>query len=206
MNYDYADIVIRDMNKRNLRAFDKLKTLKFDELNVFRSVSVVYERSIELAKKRYWAVMRDAYIAALIEAGIARKKAEDMADDDIMEDWVLDMMEDYDEVTLYRFLPEADRKRDRLVEALIASPNKDEEIDKALRFWVRQVAEYADRAVMLATIQGFIDAGIKRVKWLSEGDDRVCPTCDKLDGRIFAIEDVPPPPHWGCRCVIVPVK
>lgn len=206
MNYDYADIVIRDMNKRNLRAFDKLKTLKFDELNVFRTVSVVYERSVELAKKRYLAVFRDAYIAALVEAGIARKKAEDMADDDIMEDWVLDMMEDYDEVTLYRFLPEADRKRDRLVEALIAAHNKNEEIDKGLRLWVRQVAEYADRAVVLAALQGYADAGVKRVRWISERDDRVCKACDDLDGRIFAIDAVPPSPHWGCRCVLEPIK
>lgn len=206
MNYEYADMVIRDMNKRNLRAFDKLKTLKFDELNVFRMVSAVYERSIELAKKRYLAIMRDAYIAALIEAGMAKRKAEDMADDSIMEDWVLDMLEDYDEVTLYRFLPEADRKRDRLVEALIAAHNKSEEVDKALRLWVQQVAQYADNAVVLATIQGFADAGIKRVRWVSEQDERVCKVCDERDGRLYAIDDIPPPPHWRCRCILVPVK
>ena len=31
MNYDLADKAIKDMNRRNLRSFDGLKTLKFDE-------------------------------------------------------------------------------------------------------------------------------------------------------------------------------
>lgn len=206
MNYDYADAAIRDMNKRNLRAFDRLKTLKFDELNVFKMVSAVYERSIELAKKRYLSIVWEAYIAALVEAGIARKKAEEMADDDIMEDWILDMMEDYDEVTLYRFLPEADRKRDRLVEALIAAHNKGEEVDRALRLWSQQVAQYADNAVVMATIHGFEDAGIKRVRWVSEEDERVCSVCDDRNGRIYAIGDIPPMPHYRCRCTLVPIK
>lgn len=202
MNYDYADKAIRDMNKRNLRFFDGLKPLKFDDLNVFKLVSAVYEKSIELAKRRYRMIMWEAYIAALIEAGIARKKAEDMADDDIMEDWVLDMMEDYDEVTLYRFLPEADRKRDRLVEALIAAHNKSEEVDRALRLWSQQVAQYADNAVMIATIHGFEDAGIKRVKWVAEEDERTCPVCDERNGRIYKIGNIPPIPHYRCRCTL----
>ena len=206
MNYKYADIVIRDMNKRNLRAFDRLKTLKFDELNVFRMVSSVYEQSIELAKKRYLAIVWDAYIAALIEAGIPKSKADDMADDDIMNDWVLDMLEDYDEVTLYRFLPEADRKKDRLVEALIASHNKNEEIDKALKLWSRQVAQFADNAVMMATIHGYKDAGVEKVRWVSEKDERVCPTCDERDGHVYPIDKIPPVPHPRCRCILVPIK
>ena len=36
MNFDLADKAIKDMNRRNLRAFDGLKTLKFDELNVLK--------------------------------------------------------------------------------------------------------------------------------------------------------------------------
>lgn len=205
MTYDFADKAIRDMNKRNLRAFDRLKTMKFDELNVFKEVSAVYKQSVEIAKRRYLAIAINAYIAAATEAGVAKKKAEEMVEDSITEDWILDMLEDYDEVTLYRFLPEADRKRDRLVESIIAAHNKGEEIDRGLRYWSQQLAQYADNSVMMATIHGYSDAGVKKVRWLSENDGRVCETCEDRDGKEYAITEIPPAPHMRCRCILVPV-
>ena len=75
MNYLYADRAIKDMNRRNLRTFEKLKPLKFDNLNVFQSVSDVYEQSIALCKKRYRQIALDAYEAALILAGIEAIRA-----------------------------------------------------------------------------------------------------------------------------------
>ena len=103
MTFEYADRAIRDLNKRNLRLFDRLKTLKFDELNVMSAVSKVYDESVRLAKKRYLQIAMEAYIDAMVLADIAEKEAEKRAEDSITEDWILDMIEDYDEVTLYRF-------------------------------------------------------------------------------------------------------
>lgn len=50
--------------------------------------------------------------------------------------------------------------------------------------------------------------------WVSERDNRVCPTCLNLDGRTFdANDDTTPAPgpddlggatHWGCRCRQLP--
>ena len=205
MNYEYADRAIRDMNRRNLRAFDKLKQLKFDELNVTQSVSKTYADSISLAKKRYWQIATDSYIEALVLAGIDRAKAEDMAEDSITEDWVLDMLEEYDPVTLYQFLPEAERKKQRLIEALIAAHNKSEEVDRALRLWTRQVAHYADQSVVDGTIDGYKDAGVKKVKWVTAEDEKVCRECRKLDGKVFDIDKVPPRLHYHCRCTLTPL-
>ena len=205
MNYEYADRAIRDMNRRNLRAFDKLKQLKFDELNVTQSVSKTYSDSIRLAKKRYWQIAMDAYIEALVLAGIDRAKAEDMAEDSITEDWILDMLEEYDPVTLYQFLPEAERKKQRLIEALIAAHNKSEEVDRALRLWTRQIAHYADQSVVNGTIDGYKDAGVKKVKWVTAEDEKVCRECRKLDGKIFDIDKVPPRLHYHCRCSLLPI-
>lgn len=202
MRYDTADKAIRDMNRRNLRAFDRLKILPFDELNILRSVKKVYSDSVKLAKKRYLQIARDAYIEALVMAGIDRKKAEKMAEDDITEDWVLDMLEEYDPVTLYQFIPEAERKKDRLVEALIASHNKNEEVDKALRYWTLQVGQYAINSVDEATIDGFKEVGIKEVRWIAQEDGRVCSVCRKRDGKIYPIDQIPPKPHYSCRCYL----
>lgn len=202
MRYDTADKAIRDMNRRNLRAFDRLKTLPFDQLNILRSVRKTYSDSIKLAKLRYLQIARDAYIEALVMAGIDRKKAEEMAEDDITEDWVLDMLEEYDPVTLYQFLPEAERKKDRLVEALIASHNKNEEVDKALRYWTLQVTQYAINSVDEATLDGFKEAYVKKVRWIAQEDGRVCSVCQERDGKVYAIDKVPPKPHFNCRCYL----
>lgn len=207
MNYDLADRAIRDMNKRNLRAFDKLKTLKFDELNVMRTVSKVYDDSVRLAKKRYQEIALDAFIEALILAGIAREKTEAEAEDTITEDWILDMLEDYNELTLYRFDSEVERKKQRTAEAILASLDKSAEVDKSLRLWTRQVAQYADNAVVYATIDGYKEAGVKKVKWISEHDAKVCNECHERDGKIYSIDELPLyPAHYFCRCIIIPAK
>lgn len=202
MRYDTADRALRDMNKRNLRAFDKLKMLPFDETNIMQSVSRVYAESIRLAKLRYLQIAVDAYIVALIMAGIEKKKAEEMAEDDITEDWILDMLEEYDPVTLYQFLPEAERKKDRLIEALIASHNKNEEVEKALRYWTLQVTQYAIKSVDEATIDGFKEAGVKKVRWIAQDDKKVCPVCEQRDGKVYRIDKIPPKSHYGCRCYL----
>lgn len=205
MTFEYADKAIRDMNKRNLRAFDGLKTLKFDELNVMRMVTKVYDDSVRIAKRRYRQIAIEAYAAALILAGIDPKEAEERAEDSITEDWVLDMLEDYDAVTLYRFDNEAERKKERTAESILAERNRNEAVDLALRLWSQQLAQYADNSVIRATLDGYRDAGIKKVRWETEGDERVCRSCGKLNGKVFAVDKVPPAPHWRCRCMLWPV-
>lgn len=200
MNFEAADSAIRDMNKRNLRAFDRLKTLKFDELNVLGEVRKVYDDSVRLAKKRYLQIAFEAYIAALVEALVAKEKAEGMAEDSITEDWILDMLEEYDPVTLYQFFPEVERKKQRTVEAILAAQNKSEAIDRALRLWTQQIAHYADKSVDEATIDGYKDAGVTKVRWITEKDERVCEVCRERDGKIYPINELPTRPHYRCRC------
>ena len=208
MNYELADAAIKDLNKRNLRLFDSLRTvMKFDELNVMKTVSSVYDESLKLAKKRFKQVALEAYIEAMVLAGIERKKAEKKAEDSITDDWILDMLEDYNALTLYRFDHEVDRKKQRTAEAIIAANEKVAEIDKALRLWTLQVAQYVDFSVIYATIDGYKDAGVKYVQWISERDERVCHICFELDGQIFPIDEIPQiPAHLRCRCVLQPAK
>lgn len=206
MIYSYADKAIKDMNRRNLRAFSKLKQLKFDELNIMQTVTETYDASARLAKKRYFQIAYEAYIAALVLAAVEKAKAEDMAEESITEDWVLDMLEEYDPVTLYQFLPEAERKKQRTVEALIASHDKGESVDKALKLWTLQVDHYADKSVDEATLGGYKAAGVDKVKWVTAKDDRVCKICRERNGKVYPIDKVPDKPHYRCRCYLIPAK
>lgn len=127
---------------------------------------------------------------------------------DMAEIATLEILTTPDDVTHYTYDTEVYRKRDRLKEAVNSvsgKMKKSAEIDKALRLWSGQAQQYADTVSDAATIRAFQDAGVKRVKWVTENDQRVCPDCNKLNGKIFAIDKVPPKQHWRCRCWVTPV-
>lgn len=203
--YSGADNAIRTMNRQNLKLFGKLKLAHFDELNVIRHVNATYDESTQTAKRKYYEIAFDAYIGAMLEAKFSNKEAMRLAEETITTDWVLDMLEEVDPVTLYAFLTETERKKQRLIEALAVAHNRNAEIDKALKYWTQQVGQYADNSVYRARYEAFMAAGVERVRWVTQEDNRVCGDCDELNGRIFDIEDVPPPLHYGCRCFWVPV-
>ena len=50
-------------------------------------------------------------------------------------------------------------------------------------------------------------AGIKRVRWMTQRDERVCPVCGPRDGIVIGINDLSnfPPVHQNCRCWIIPI-
>ena len=147
----------------------------------------------------------EAYIVALLSAKLVdNRKAHEMAEDTITEEWILAFLEEPDPVMLYAFLPETDRKKQRLVEALSVAQNRDAEIDKALRYWTLQMSQFADNAVYRARLDAFRDAGVEYVRWVTQDDERVCDDCDDLDDQVFPIDEVPPPQHPRCRCYIVP--
>lgn len=53
----------------------------------------------------------------------------------------------------------------------------------------------------------YAQAGIEKLEWLTAGDDRVCPICGPLDGKVFTVASrhERPPIHPNCRCAIIPV-
>ena len=56
-----------------------------------------------------------------------------------------------------------------------------------------------------AVIEGYKKAGVEKVMWIAERDDRTCDTCLKRDGLVFPIRDIPDKPHYGCRCTLKPI-
>lgn len=205
MIYESADAAVRRMNRQFLKLFGTLKLAKFDEISLLRAVSAVYDRSVEIAKQNYYEIATDAYITGLMMCGIDGKEAARRCNNRIDRDWILDMLEEVDDIMLYRFLDEAERKKQRLAEALSKALNKNAEVDRALKAWVRQVAQFAINAVDRAQLQAFRDAGITQVMWHTEADEKVCDECAPLNGQIFAIDNVPRKPHPNCRCWLTPV-
>jgi SPP1 gp7 family putative phage head morphogenesis protein len=64
------------------------------------------------------------------------------------------------------------------------------------------------KASATGTKQGMKEAGIKNYIWVSAQDSKVCPLCQKLDGKTFRVDDETSPlpvkdSHPNCRCCII---
>lgn len=203
--YEPCDRAIKAMNRLNVEAFGQLKLAKWDEVNVIQTVRNVYRKSARIARKRYYEVAFEAYVLAMLLCGAAPKKAHEMAEKAITDEWVNERLTETNLVTLYRFKTETDRKIIRAAEAMEAGVNRNYEIDKALRFWSQQLGQYAVSITDDAVIQAFMDYGVELIQWVTAEDERVCNECNALDRQIFRITEIPPKPHWGCRCKYKPV-
>lgn len=204
--YEAADRAIKVMNREAVEDFGRLKMAKWDKVSIIRTVLKVYRESARKAKKRYYGIGFEAYLLGLYMCGINGRKAHEMAEKAITNEWVDGILEQTDFVTLYRFDSETERKAYRLAEAVEAVPEeRNREIDKAMRYWSQQLGQYALNFTDYAVVQAFQDAGIEMVKWQTENDQRVCNECYALDGQVFRIDELPRKPHWACRCRVRPV-
>ena len=204
--YSACDRAIREMDRENVEAFGRLKMADWDEVNVIRTVKAVYRTAQKRARKRYYEVGFEAYLLAMAMCGAEPGKAHQMAEKAITEEWVDSVLTETDPLTLYRFDSEAERKAYRLAEALEIAQDRNREIDKALRYWSQQLAQYAINVTDYAAIQAFKDYGIRKVRWVSEQDGRECSKCHGLDEQVFDIDDIPVKPHLKCRCRLMPAK
>lgn len=193
--YEYADKIVSYLNGHFIEKFSKLKALtSFDELNTLQSVKSLYQELDKLVREYLYLIAVNAYENA---------EGEDISS--ITEQWLLDMvLEYYDSVTKYVYTNEVERKCSRLFESLVASDNKSAEVDKALRYWSAMVSQYAITTTDVATLQAYKDLGVKKVKWVTIKDSKRCKECIKREGKIYLIDNIPPKPHLGCRCYVIP--
>lgn len=204
--YSAADKAVKAMDRENVEAFGRLKMTKWDEVKIIRTVWSVYRASKKRARKRYYEIGFEAYLLAMAMCGEEPKKAHQMAEKAITEEWVDEILSQTDFVTLYRFDTETERKAYRLAETLEVAQDRNAEIDRALKAWAQQVAQYALNVTDYAVVQAFDDAGIEWVEWISEKDERVCRECNGMDGSVFLLDELPRKPHPKCRCRIRPAK
>lgn len=203
--YEACDKAIKAMNRENVETFGQLKLAKWDEVNVIQVVTNVYRKSAKRARKRYYEVAYESYILGLMLCGVDAKKAHKMAPRAITLEWLDSVMEETDLVTFYRFYSEAERKAYKLAETLEVAPNRNREIDKALKYWSQQLGQFAISITDAAIMQAFTDMDVEMVQWISERDSRTCNECIAYSDQIFRRDEVPAKPHWGCRCKLRPV-
>jgi SPP1 gp7 family putative phage head morphogenesis protein len=132
------------------------------------------------------------------------------ASDSEVKKFVKDFLETPDHVTKYIFNDETERKRARMFEALIAmmiAGKKDyrAELKVCMRLWTRQIQQTADDITMASLIESYKKAGVKKVVWHTQEDEKVCDECHELDKKVFDINNIPEiPQHYACRCYVTP--
>ena len=194
--YEYTDKIVLIARKRFIRVFNRYKAqLHIDELNVLKQSEAMYGELEEIAEYFFLKIARRYY------KGYVKKPHTD-----IDRDWLLDMLEDYEPTVEYVYTHEVERKRARFAESVIASGDKTKPFDKALRYWNDMFTQYAILTTDKAVVNAYKDNGIKRLRWRTEEDEKVCGACSILDGKTYDIDKLPPKPHWRCRCWWLPVK
>ena len=212
--YDLADELIKKLDAELRREINRLDVMGFDELNAM-TVKSKTEEMVERLLKSNLTVFKALAYAAMKEAVEdldilygTKGKAKPIATEDKDVEAVL---KEYNPVTDYLYYPEADRKRSRLSEALIVAvmiQNRDRyhfQLRKFANLWHTQTKQYGDTIVDAFREKTFKENGVEYVMWQSEHDDRVCGTCEEMNGKIYKITDIPAKPHYNCRCWIVPV-
>lgn len=192
--YDYADKIIAYLTAIYINLFNRLKSeTMYSEAEVFHKVNNLFDELNEQTQVYLTVVASQAFESA---GGKGNR---------ISRQWlIVNVLDNYDPVTKYVFTNEVDRKRSRLAESLIASPNRAEEIATALRYWVAMVSQYVITTVDCATIEAYKTQGVTEVVWVSVKDKSRCVVCKQREGKVYPIDNIPPKPHIGCRCYFLP--
>ena len=210
--YRYLDKLLEIEKKKIRTEFNRVSVMGFDELNVVNTRTTtqsIYDKFLSDNEALYLKSAKTAYKKALKSAesaGYIGKK------EDVDSEWLVGLLAGYNFVTGYVYDKEADRKRLRLNEQILTAreySNREmfqESLRKAANLWFTQTAQYGISAVDEATIKGFKDMGVKEVQWIAADDEKTCPTCGVRDNNVYKVDKIPPKPHYGCRCYIVPVE
>lgn len=211
--FDYTDKVMKIYLKTVVKTFsslgNRINVLKFDEINsrnkgeqaIFKYVKKAYVDMYDECLEMYEAIAKQMY--AYVRKGDKYKFNE--------KKFVKEFIENPDRVTKYIFKDETDRKRSRLLEALLAVMLAKKmtfkvELNVAMKLWSKQALQTADDIAMAALIQAYKDAGVKKVMWCTQEDERVCGKCEPLDGKVYSIDEMPDfPQHYACRCFVIPI-
>lgn len=195
--YEYTDKIISTMNKRFIRVMDRLK----------RRLASIDEISALLTESEQTIAELDSITRTMLLKA-AKKAYKDNGGklDTIDEMWLNAYLDGLSPITKYSYTNEVDRKRSRFFETLAASNKDPKELKTALRLWAHMAGEYALEVTDAAVMEAFWEANVKKVRWLTEMDDRECAECASRNNKVYWISKVPSKPHWGCRCVLVPAK
>lgn len=197
--YETTDKAIELLNRRATKRFEDAKDEAakdgFDELSVLSVTRELYDQLevdnrqvyLELAQERYQ------------EAEPHGEEPPDLA-------WLLALLAAYNAVTKVIYDNDVDRKRQYTAEGINSSTAKVTEFRRGLHYWADLTATYSDIVTDESTLKAYRDAGVKKVRWVIAGDEKVCDTCRERNGKVYPINAIPPKPHRRCRCIWEAVK
>lgn len=210
--YRLADKLLEQLKKLIRREFNRLGIFGFDELNaprITKETVSLFDRMMRENQKQYLKVAEKAYsdaIALAVAAGY-EKPGKNRID----EMWLLGFLGAYNFVSGYLYESEAERKRLRLAEQMMTAkeylnrPLYNDSLRRSANLWWTQTAHYMLDAVDTATLDGYKDSGVEKVKWNTNIDGRECKVCRERNGKTYDIDKVPPKAHRNCRCYVTPV-
>lgn len=209
--YELTDIIIALLLNELRREINRLDVTGFDMLNapnITKYTKELVSRLLKSNKREYLKIAKEATDEAKEDIEALGVSATSLV---INGKYVDDVLGEYNPVTNYLYYPEAERKRSRLAEALITAVvvNSRADYHKELRrfadLWYTQTKQYGEKMVDKTRIDTFKKNGIKRVKWETKEDEKVCKECNERDGKIYPIDKIPDKPHYNCRCWVVPL-
>ena len=197
--YDLADKAVELLNRRATKRFedakDKAAQDGFDELSVLSVTRELYDQLEADNRQVYLELAQERYQ----EAEPHGEEPPDLA-------WLLALLAAYNAVTKVIYDNDVDRKRQYTAEGINSSTAKATEFRRGLHYWADLTATYSDIVTDESTLKAYRDAGVKKVRWVTAGDERVCETCRERNGKVYSINSIPPKPHRRCRCIWEAVK
>ena len=210
--YRHADKALKKLFRLLESRLQRMATslTKWDEVNVISAVNEVYSEVEQEAEARYLDIAQRAYKDASrqIIAIMPERKNRFTLPTAL---FIAGLLTSYDTKTEYVYSHEADRKRSRLSEALIAinsgqdvfnSNATREALRRAIVLMEGQLRNMADTVTDEARRQAFADAGVDEVIWVTQHDEKVCKVCRPRDGVKYKLFNVPAK-HRNCRCYLV---
>ena len=210
--YKLADKLLEQLKKLIRREFNRLGVFGFDELNaprITRETIALFDRLMSENKKRFLEAAKKAYTDAVLLAISAGYKGS--GENKIDDAWLLGFLGAYNFVSGYLYESEAERKRLRLAEQMMTAreylsrTQYNDSLRRSANLWWTQTAHYMLDAVDTATLDGYRDSGVEKVKWNTNIDGRECKICRDRNGKVYPIGNVPPKAHRNCRCYLTPV-
>lgn len=210
--YKHLDTLLAKLKKKLRTEFNRLGSMGFDELNVVNTKKVtkeMFDRILAENEKVYTKAAKEAYAKAKKSAEAAGYSEE--KSDGVGGDWLTGVLLAYNLVTGYLYDREAERKRLRLNEQILTAREYDDRqmlnssLQRSVNLLWTQTAEYGVTVVDAATMRGFADMGVKKVRWKSVVDGRECKVCRERNNQIYKISEVPGKTHYNCRCYLEPV-
>ena len=170
--------------------------MAMDVLNVLQASRELYNKLDSSNRTAFLRLARARY------ADITGVEDEDL----ISPAWLLAILLGYNPVTEYIYENEVHRKRERFAESMVSSANKLAMIKRGMTLWLNQTEQYLVIIEDAAVLEAYKTLSVKRVRWVTQKDERTCATCGPMHNKTYNINSVPPKPHRNCRCYLVPVN